>query len=152
MDDQGFVCQIISYLTTHAHPIMRKNVSFSRLVEGGSHQPTDPCHAEPAHTDHRPRPDPAVGTGEEPGADDRRYVSFPRPMNRNAADLCLFLLAGYIWKEFTSQSDYEAVVSHARALDCVLWDNPVTRMFFVTPAGHESCRGLVMQWGNGAIH
>jgi len=50
---------------------------------------------------------------------------------------------GYLWKEFTAASDYELVVTQARLLECVIWDSPTSRMFFVTPEGHASCRDFV---------
>jgi len=95
--------QIISYLMTHAHPVMRKN-------------------------------DPLI-----PITVQDQIRLWQQEKNR------VQMTDGYLWKEFTTQSDYDLVVNHARALDFLIWENPVSRMFFVTAAGHESCKDLVMK-------
>ncbi|KAG9001428.1 RNA polymerase II transcription factor B 52 kDa subunit [Tulasnella sp. JGI-2019a] len=50
---------------------------------------------------------------------------------------------GYLWKEFHGFEDYDLVVDHARALGCLIWANRPSKMFFVTPEGHASCKDLV---------
>jgi transcription initiation factor TFIIH subunit 4 len=57
-----------------------------------------------------------------------------------------FLLArtlGFLYIAFASQADYEYVLSYARQLGVVLWDNPAKRCFFGSVEGHANIRGFI---------
>ncbi|KAG8930978.1 RNA polymerase II transcription factor B 52 kDa subunit [Tulasnella sp. 418] len=50
---------------------------------------------------------------------------------------------GYLWRDFTSFSDYEIVRNYARQIGVVLWENPEKRWMFLTAEGHVSCRSFI---------
>ncbi|KAG9315383.1 transcription factor Tfb2 [Chiua virens] len=115
--------QIISYLTTHAHPQMRKN------------NPLLPVTVQ----------------------DQIRLWELERNRLKSAEGpfhaawtcyLCLelvrsFIWAGFLYKDFASQADYEYVLSYAKQLGVVLWENTVKRAFFGTLEGHANIRGFI---------
>lgn len=55
--------QIISYLTTHAHPQMRKNVRT--MTDPTPRSSDSPSETEASSTCYGPRPDSAMGAGEK---------------------------------------------------------------------------------------
>ncbi|KAG8212956.1 transcription factor Tfb2, partial [Butyriboletus roseoflavus] len=93
--------QIISYLTTHAHPQMRKN------------NPLLPVTVQ----------------------DQIRLWELERNRLKSAE--------GFLYKDFASQADYEYVLSYAKQLGVVLWENTVKRAFFGTLEGHANIRGFI---------
>lgn len=50
---------------------------------------------------------------------------------------------GFLYKDFASQADYEYVLSYAKQLGAVLWENAVKRAFFGTLDGHANIRGFI---------
>ncbi|EIM90946.1 transcription factor Tfb2 [Stereum hirsutum FP-91666 SS1] len=100
--------QIISYLTTYAHPQMRKNVSRCR-----SFTPLLPVTVQ----------------------DQIRLWELER--NRLKSQ------EGFLYTAFASQADYEYVLTYAKQLDVVLWENPTKRCFFGTMEGHANIRGFI---------
>lgn len=50
---------------------------------------------------------------------------------------------GFLYKDFASQADYEYVLSYAKQLGVVLWENAVKRAFFGTLDGHANIRGFI---------
>ncbi|KIJ14446.1 hypothetical protein PAXINDRAFT_135073 [Paxillus involutus ATCC 200175] len=93
--------QIISYLTTHAHPQMRKN------------NPLLPVTVQ----------------------DQVRLWELERNRLKSAE--------GFLYKDFASQADYEYVLSYAKQLGVVLWENIAKRCFFGTLEGHANIRGFI---------
>ncbi|KIJ62840.1 hypothetical protein HYDPIDRAFT_176279 [Hydnomerulius pinastri MD-312] len=93
--------QIISYLTTHAHPQMRKN------------NPLLPVTVQ----------------------DQIRLWELERNRLKSAE--------GFLYRDFASQADYEYVLTYAKQLDVVLWENPAKRCFFGTMEGHGNVRGFI---------
>ena len=70
-DEVGKCAQIISYLTTHAHPQMFKNVRISFFLLPRTLRLTRNSLVEPAITDHSSGPAPSLGprtesTGQKP--------------------------------------------------------------------------------------
>ncbi|KAF9238530.1 transcription factor Tfb2 [Melanogaster broomeanus] len=93
--------QIISYLTTHAHPQMRKN------------NPLLPVTVQ----------------------DQIRLWELERNRVKSAE--------GFLYKDFASQADYEYVLSYAKQLGVVIWENTPKRCFFGTLEGHANIRGFI---------
>jgi transcription initiation factor TFIIH subunit 4 len=52
-------------------------------------------------------------------------------------------MAGFLYKDFASQADYEYVLSYAKQLGVVLWENIAKRCFFGTLEGHANIRGFI---------
>ncbi|KAI9566833.1 transcription factor Tfb2-domain-containing protein [Boletus coccyginus] len=93
--------QIISYLTTHAHPQMRKN------------NPLLPVTVQ----------------------DQIRLWELERNRLKSAE--------GFLYKDFASQADYEYVLSYAKQIGVVLWENAAKRAFFGTLEGHANIRAFI---------
>ncbi|KAF8442275.1 transcription factor Tfb2-domain-containing protein [Boletus edulis BED1] len=93
--------QIISYLTTHAHPQMRKN------------NPLLPVTVQ----------------------DQIRLWELERNRLKSAE--------GFLYKDFASQADYEYVLSYAKQIGVVLWENAMKRAFFGTLDGHANIRAFI---------
>lgn len=47
---------------------------------------------------------------------------------------------GYLYDDFTAQSDFEQVATYARELGCLLWESDQLRKVFVTSEGHPQIR------------
>ncbi|KIY72033.1 transcription factor Tfb2 [Cylindrobasidium torrendii FP15055 ss-10] len=93
--------QIITYLTTHAHPQMRKN------------NPLLPVTVQ----------------------DQIRLWELEK--NRLKSD------EGYLYTDFSAQTDYELVLKYARELGVVLWENAAKRCFFAQADGHQTIRAYI---------
>ncbi|KAF8552043.1 transcription factor Tfb2 [Imleria badia] len=101
--------QIISYLTTHAHPQMRKNATHVRHAQN----PLLPVTVQ----------------------DQIRLWELERNRVKSAE--------GFLYKDFASQADYEYVLSYAKQIGVVLWENVVKRAFFGTMEGHANIRAFI---------
>lgn len=53
------------------------------------------------------------------------------------------LRSGFLYKDFASQADYEYVLSYAKQIGVVLWENAVKRAFFGTLEGHANIRAFI---------
>lgn len=51
--------------------------------------------------------------------------------------------SGYLYKDFASQADYEFVLSYAKELDVVIWENAARRCFFGSLDGHANIRSFI---------
>ncbi|KAI0277527.1 transcription factor Tfb2 [Russula aff. rugulosa BPL654] len=120
--------QIISYLTTYAHPQMRKNKPLLPVTvqdqirlwelernriktqEGKPHNLLEPVKCFRV-----------------------LYIT----------QLVTHLGLGFLYTAFASQADYEYVLNYARKLDVVLWENPAKRCFFGSVEGHANIRGFI---------
>ncbi|TFK68236.1 transcription factor Tfb2 [Pluteus cervinus] len=99
--------QIISYLTTHAHPQMRKN------------NPLIPVTVQ----------------------DQIRLWELEK--NR------LKSRDGFLYNGFQAQGDYELVLTYAKQLDVVLWENAKKKAFFASLEGHQNIKGFIERRGQG---
>ncbi|KZT58068.1 putative TFB2-TFIIH subunit [Calocera cornea HHB12733] len=50
---------------------------------------------------------------------------------------------GYLYEDFNSQGDFDLVLSYAKQLDVVLWENREKRKMFVREDGHENVREFI---------
>lgn len=51
--------------------------------------------------------------------------------------------SGFLYKDFASQADYEYVLSYAKQIGVILWENAVKRAFFGTLEGHANIRAFI---------
>ncbi|KAI6099745.1 transcription factor Tfb2-domain-containing protein [Pisolithus sp. B1] len=114
--------QIISYLVAHAHPQMRKN------------NPLLPVTVQDQ-----------IRLWE---LERNRLKSAEGPSSRNPLLLSTSIYhdppyAGFLYKDFASQADYEYVLAYAKQLGVVLWESPAKRSFFGTLEGHANIRGFI---------
>ncbi|KAG6866872.1 hypothetical protein C0991_008809 [Blastosporella zonata] len=118
--------QIISYLITHAHPQMRKNVS----------------NLWPSNVDSLrfPEQNPLLPVTVQ---DQIRLWELERNRLKSSE--------GYLYTSFTSQADYELVLNYAKELDVVLWENSGKRCFFGSMEGHANIRGFIERRTSGGM-
>lgn len=57
---------------------------------------------------------------------------------------------GFLYTEFASQADYDYVLTYAKQLNVVLWENPTKRCFFAALEGHANIRGFIERKRAGA--
>ncbi|CAE6406487.1 unnamed protein product [Rhizoctonia solani] len=134
--------QIISYLETHAHPQMRRQVSTLVLC------PLVPFvyrifgFTEPAPSSNCTRSNSSLGNGTKPGTRSRRQVTVsPIPLIFSP------VRKGYLYTEFGSQADYELVLRYAKEMNLVLYESARDRQFFAKADGHAAIRQYIERRG-----
>jgi transcription initiation factor TFIIH subunit 4 len=50
---------------------------------------------------------------------------------------------GFLYKDFASQADYEYVLSYAKQIGVIMWENAAKRAFFGTLEGHSNIRAFI---------
>ncbi|PSR74255.1 hypothetical protein PHLCEN_2v9999 [Hermanssonia centrifuga] len=112
--------QIISYLTAHVHPQMRRN------------KPLLPVTVQDQIR---------LWELEKNRVKSQEGRYFPRASLVFTLSHCFS--SGYLYTAFASQADYEYVLNYAKQLDVVLWDSPTKRCFFGSLEGHPNIRGFI---------
>ena len=86
-----------------------------------------------------------MGAREEPSQVTRRYI----------LTLCSSHILrsrqwlGFLYNDFQAQSDYELVLTYAKQLDVVLWENAKKKAFFASVEGHQNIKGFIERRGQG---
>ncbi|KAK4703579.1 transcription initiation factor TFIIH subunit 4, partial [Phenoliferia sp. Uapishka_3] len=111
--------QIIAYLTSRAHPQMRKSTSVlpTTVVD-------------------------QIRLWEKEG----ERIKTSEGVSSSQSPFLLFLIlrsVGYLYDDFSSTSDYDLVVNYARELGVLLWELPKMRKMFVTMDGHQQVREFI---------
>lgn len=105
--------QIISYLTSHAHPQMRRHAQAEQALLQSS------------------------------GLDSGRTVATLPPTIIDQIQLWqkerdrMTTTNGYLFHDFAGQGEYEAVAKHAEEVGVLIWKSAEKSMFFVTDSGIE---------------
>jgi transcription initiation factor TFIIH subunit 4 len=130
------VPQIISYLVSHAHPQMRKNVCLYFFLPrcAISEKPQNPLLPVTVQDQIR------LWELEKNRLKSREGLYSPSTV---VTIINPTLCKGYLYTAFASQADYEFVLDYAKQLGVVLWENATKRCFFGSSEGHTNIRGFI---------